>query len=634
MKQYFTIGMAGHIDHGKTSLTKALTNVDTDRLQEEKDRNISIELGFAPLFEDAEMQISIVDVPGHERFIRQMIAGVAGIDLVVLVVAADEGVMPQTREHLDILNLLGITRGIVALTKVDRVDEDLRDLAREELAEELQGTVFEHAPVLFVNSLNGEGVQKLNETIISLLKNQHSRSKDGDFRLPIDQVFTLKGQGTVIRGTVYEGMVHMGRELTILPNGLHTKARQIQVHHVKSDHAYAGQRTAINLAGIDYQHIKRGDVLVASPFFTVTNTIDVELTVLKDLKYPLKQRTLVKVHVGTSEVMGKVVFFDRNEAASDTLLCQIRLDDSIVVKRGDRFIIRRPTPVETIGGGWIINPRGKKYRFGEETTKMLRSIMKGTPAERLLQILQQYKSLDKATLLNEASLSQSELESILLLDNWITLPSSHITHLSIVKECKSALEYQLADFHKENPLLKGMNRGELIQSLDRYPNDLVEFVVNSMITENKCNQHGGHIYLTGFKPHLPNQWKKRCTQLLSLLEQDGRHVRDMNEYFKQVGIPSNLQMDFYYFFIQERKIVPLDDKKSYAIKVFTRALKDLKKNTDLTFDVGEAKEVLGISRKYIIPFLETLDNDGITIRVQQGRKWLERSDEWKRIYKE
>src|SRR3954451_2388835 len=347
-KCYFTIGMAGHIDHGKTSLTKALTNVDTDRLKEEKERQISIELGFAPLYEDGDIQISVIDVPGHERFIRQMIAGVAGIDLVVLVVAADEGVMPQTREHLEILKFLGVKSGLVAITKIDRVEEEFVELVKEDIFEELQGTVFEQAPYVLVDSISLKGIEELKTMIIETLKNQEMRDIRGALRLPIDQVFTVKGQGTVVRGTVYEGSVEEGQLLKVMPKGLDVRARQIQVHHHSANQAFAGQRAAINLSGVAKEELERGDVLVSSEHFIVTKTIDVAIHLVSDLDYMVKQRMPIKCHIGTAEVMGRIVFFDRNEIETENeeILCQLRLDDEIVTKRGDRFILRRPSPQE------------------------------------------------------------------------------------------------------------------------------------------------------------------------------------------------------------------------------------------------------------------------------------------------
>ncbi|KAA0564330.1 selenocysteine-specific translation elongation factor [Bacillus sp. CH30_1T] len=620
-KQYYTIGMAGHIDHGKTTLTKALTSVDTDRLKEEKERNISIEPGFAPLYQDEDMEISVVDVPGHERFIRQMIAGVAGIDLVVLVVAADEGVMPQTKEHLDILALLGITKGIVVLTKISKVEEELRDMALEEVIDELKGTVFEGAHVLMADSISGEGVQELKQKVVNVLKSMTSRSIRGDFRLPIDQVFTVKGQGAVVRGTVFEGTLETGEGITILPQGIHTKAKQIQAHHMKESSAYAGQRAAINLSGVDYKELRRGNVLVTSTHFTVTNTIDVCLEVLHTVNHPIKQRMPVVVHVGTSEVMGRLVFFDRNKVISETdpILCQIRLNESIVAKRGDRFILRRPSPIETIGGGWIIQPNGGKYKFGKETMAFLQSERHGTPQERVLRLVEQYKCVDEDFIVREASITHKDLHDMLQVDDeWIVFSQSKVTHMKIVDECVKSIDQILRGFHEEFPLLQGINIGELKQSLKRYTGALVDYAIE----QKHWKRNSGFLCLEEFIPHLPPEWEKRCNQLITLLEADGTQVKDKEEYFHQVGIPLKWQTDFYHFFIQEKKIVPLDDKKSYSYQVFMKAVEELKEKTGDLFDIADAKAALGLSRKYLIPFLEKLDKDGLTLRTQGIRKWI------------
>lgn len=621
-KDHYTIGMAGHIDHGKTTLTKALTSVDTDRLKEEKERSISIEPGFALLYEDDTVEISVVDVPGHERFIRQMIAGVAGIDLVVLAIAADEGVMPQTKEHLYILSLLGIGQCIVVLTKIFKVEADLIEIAREEVIEELKDTVFEGSLVLTADGLTGEGVTSLKDIIISSLKSLPSRNTAGEFRLPVDQVFTVKGQGTVVRGTIYEGCLETGQDLIILPLGIHTKAKQIQVHHHKAEKGYAGQRAAVNLPGVDYKSLKRGNVLVSSPHLLMTNTIDVCLYVLHNARHAIKQRMRVIIHTGTSEVMGKLVFFDRNkvEAGTDTdkILCQIRLDESLMVKRGDRFIVRRPSPVETIGGGLIIQPNGGNYRFGDETIDYLNALIKGTPGERALRVLDRYKSLRRESLIKEGSLSEESMTELLGEQEWILLSDSTITHCKIVKECRNAINHFLLTFHENFPLLKGVNRAELKQHLSEYPGSLVDYVLElgNGVRGNDL------IQLIGFTPHLPPAWEKRCMQLLDLLDRDGTQVRDMEEYFEKVGIPEKWHSDFSRFFVQEKKIVPLDEKKAYSIGVFNDAIIRLRKHTDDTFQVGEAKEVLGLSRKYSIPFLEKLDKEGLTLRIEGKRKWI------------
>ena len=623
-KRYYTIGMAGHIDHGKTSLTMALTSVDTDRLKEEKERSISIEPGYAPLYQDEDIEISVVDVPGHERFIRQMIAGVAGIDLVVVVVAADEGIMPQTKEHLDILSLLGITQAIVVLTKIAKVEKELIELAHEEVTKELKNTVFADSPVLLADSLSGNGVEDLKREIISSLKRMPSRRISSQFRLPIDHAFTVKGKGTVVRGTIYEGRLESGDELILLPQGVHTKAKQIQVHHKKVSSGHAGQRVAINLSAVDYKELKRGNVIVTTPHMSPSITIDVCLTVLHSVRHEIKQRMPVMVHSGTSEVMGKIVFFDRNkvESESSVILCQIQLEDSLMVKRGDRFIIRRPSPMETIGGGWIIQPMGGNYRFGAKTIEFLQAEMEGTPEQRVLRILETSKSIEKACLMRETSLSEETLYELFQNEQWIHLSSTGVTHEIMVDECRIAIEDRLKKFHETFPLLKGINRGEMKQSLNEYPAALVDYVI-----ENGIGIEGSAlVHLEGFIPHLPSEWKKRGDQLLSLVDNDGTQVKDMEEYFYQVGIPEKFHSDFFHFFVQEKRVVPLDDRKAYSFGVYHNAIRQLKKHTGDTFDISEAKAILGTSRKYTIPLLERLDKEGLSIRMKGSRKWVESQD--------
>jgi selenocysteine-specific elongation factor len=622
-KRFYTIGMAGHIDHGKTTLTKALTNIDTDRLKEEKERQISIELGFAPLYQDEDMQISIVDVPGHERFIKKMIAGVAGIDLVVLVVAADEGIMPQTREHLDILSLLGITNGIVVLTKTSKVDADLRELAIDEVVEELQGSPFESAPLMMVDSLSGDGIQELKELIIRTMEDIPVRTWEGDFRMPIDQVFTVKGQGTIVRGTIYEGVIMRGANVLVLPPDLKSKARQIQVHGIETPKGFAGQRTAVNLPGINQQELKRGDVLAASTHLSVTNTIDVSLTILGGLSHGVNQRMDVKLHTGTSEVMGKLIFFDRNkvEKGEASILCQIRLSEHIVVKRGDRFILRRPTPVETIGGGWIIDPEGESYRFGTQTIEKLRSIMEGTAEERILNLLDKKKSMTAESIQKDASVTENELSSILKQDGWFVLRSSNVTHISIIESCGERICSELSIYHEKNPLDRGMNKGELIQLLN-VPVDVLLSSIDHLLQQNRLLIELGIFSIRGFSPRLPIQWEKRCLQMIHSIREDDLKVKTVEEYFHDAGIPESLRHKYYSFFVQEKWIIPLDGKYAYAYESFIQAKGLLKKNTGQSFTITEAKEVLGITRKYMIPFLERLDKEGYTVRMNEKRKWI------------
>lgn len=623
-KRYFTIGMAGHIDHGKTSLTKALTNVDTDRLKEEKERQISIELGFAPLYEDEELQISVVDVPGHERFIRQMIAGVAGIDLVVLVVAADEGVMPQTREHLDILGFLGIRNGIIAITKIDRVEEEFVELVKDDILGELEGTVFENAPFMMVDSLSKKGIEELKNLIIETLKEQEMRDAKGAFRLPIDQVFTVKGQGTVVRGTVYEGTVEEGQVLKVLPDGIEVKARQLQVHHKPAKMAFAGQRTAINLSGVSRDDLERGEVLVSSDHFIVTNTIDVAIRVVEDLDHLVKQRTPIKCHIGTAEVMGRIVFFDRNELKEENgeILCQLRLDEKIVTKRGDRFIVRRPSPQETIGGGWVIDPRGNKYRFGQQTIEELEKKKAGTPIERINAALYEAKSLTLPELIKRTALDEETLKSNLTDDQFIQVSSKEYTLVSLIKMIEEDVKERLAEFHEENPMRAGLNKAELLQSMQKhFPKSLIEFILENGIKKGVFLRKEQFISLSSFEPHVPKSWEKRTENMLNDLKKDGLKVAYFNDYIKSAGIPDSLIVELKRLLEDQGKIVILDEQFAWYGEHFAEAVQKLKNHTGSEFEVPDAKEAVELSRKYMIPFLERLDSLGFTKRVENKRIW-------------
>ncbi|WP_108669289.1 selenocysteine-specific translation elongation factor [Peribacillus acanthi] len=624
MKKHYTIGMAGHIDHGKTTLTKALTNIDTDRLKEEKERQISIELGFAPLLENEEMQISLIDVPGHDRFIRQMIAGVAGIDLVILVVAADEGVMPQTKEHLEILNFLGVKGGIVAITKIDRVEQDFIELVKDEITLELQESIFRDSPIILVDSISQIGVDELKQLIVNTLEQLPPRVTSGEFRLPIDQVFTIKGQGTIVRGTVYEGVVSEGEELTVLPKKIETRARQIQVHNKPSKRAYAGQRAAINVSGLSKSDVNRGDVIVSSNHFFVTRTIDVAVNWVNELDFLVKQRMPIKCHIGTSEVMGRIVFFDRNEIKNETteVVCQLRLDEDIVTKRGDRFILRRPSPSETIGGGWVIDPNGQKYRFGNKTLEALEKKKLGTPLDRAIDALLQNKALSMQEWLLHTSLSETELNELKKDEQFIEFSKNLFTHWSIVHEITENIQDKLVDFQQNYPMKEGINKAELIQEFSsHYPVGVIQFVLENEVRKKTWKRNGQYFATSDFYPHVPRNWEKRVIGMLERIKEDGFEVKSLQNYLDDAGLPENLHKELTYFLIEQKKLVELDEKFFWTSEIFKQAVVKLKDEKDNGFTVGEAKDILGLSRKYMIPFLEKMDQLKLTKREDNLRYW-------------
>lgn len=527
MKHYYTVGMAGHIDHGKTTLTKALTNIDTDRLKEEKERAISIEPGYAPLQLGEEMEVSIIDVPGHEKFIRQMIAGVAGIDLVLLIVAADEGVMPQTAEHLDILNLLGIHQGLIVVTKSSLIDDDMKELVELDIQDQVEGTFFEEAPLHFVDSVDGVGIEELKTTIKETLIDLPARDARGAFRLPVDQVFTVHGQGTVIRGTVYEGKVREGDHLEVLPARKQVRARQLQVHHQKQEEGRAGQRVAINLGGINKEDIARGDVLVSTQYYSTTTTVDISLDTVKALQFPLKQRGYVKLHLGTAEVYGKIVFFDRNELSEEGgegILCQLRLDNPVVTKRGDRFILRRPTPVETIGGGEVIDPAGGKYKFGMNTVHMLEKKREGTPEDRITDALREHKLITVPKAAKETGIEEEEAENIIesmVTDGTVLRQGDKAVLVNVFDELTELLEEALKVEQEKHPLREGKDRAVLLQEFPQFGKELTSLVIEQGVQQGIFKKAGAFIATGDFVPGFPDKWAKRMKQVVETIIDQG-----------------------------------------------------------------------------------------------------------------
>lgn len=389
--KHLILGTAGHIDHGKTSLVRALTGIDTDRLKEEKERGITIELGFAHLELPGDIQFGIVDVPGHERFVRAMVAGVGGMDLVMLVIAADEGVMPQTREHLEICQLLGVRKGLVALTKCDMVDEDWLHLVTEEVRDYLAGSFLEEAPIVPLSSKTGAGLEDLKTTLGQLAAEVHEKSVDGPFRLPVDRVFTVAGFGTVVTGTLLSGAMAVGDEVEVLPSGLTSRVRSIQTHGRKSEQAEAGQRVAVNLQGIDYADMARGDVIVPRGVFRTTRTVDARLDFLASAPRELKHRATLRLHSATYEVSAQAILLEGDTLAPGaSAFVQLRLKSPVLLLPGDFFILRSYSPQITVGGGVVLDPAPpRRRRRSAQARELLDALGEGADADKLLLLTQQ-----------------------------------------------------------------------------------------------------------------------------------------------------------------------------------------------------------------------------------------------------
>ena len=470
------VGTAGHIDHGKTYLIKALTDIDTDRLKEEKQRGITIELGFADMPNDREMDIGIIDVPGHEKFVRHMLAGIGGIDIVLLIVAADEGFMPQTREHFEILKMLDIRKGIVVVTKKDLVDEEWLEVVREDIRDNVAGTFLEDAPVFEVSSYTGEGIDELKEMILDMAETCEDRRTDRELmRMPIDRVFTISGFGTVITGTMIEGSVRAGDEVMIYPSERKARVRNVQVHGQNVEHADAGQRTAVNLSGIKREEIARGNVMARAGSLDNTRMIDVRITMFDNTGRLLKNGSRVHFYCGSMEALCKVVILDGETIGhGESCYAQLRFEENIVVRRGDRFILRFYSPVETIGGGRVLDPSAeKKKRFDDEALAVLRRYDEGSDRDVLLQMFLEasFRLEDMSYVMKKAGGCQAEFErmteELAESGELVKIGDSLTVHRDYLEDAEKRTEAMMSRYHADNPVSAGMPKGEFREKLGR-----------------------------------------------------------------------------------------------------------------------------------------------------------------------
>jgi selenocysteine-specific elongation factor len=629
MKQII-LGTAGHIDHGKTSLVKALTGIDTDRLKEEKERGITIELGFAYLDLPNGQRLGIIDVPGHERFIKNMVAGASTIDLVALIIAADEGVMPQTREHLDICTLLGIKKGLVALTKIDMVEGDWLDLVQEDIREFLKGTFLEGAPILPVSSAIGQGIPELTAVLEKLSDEIEERSSAGIFRLPVDRVFTMRGFGTVITGTAISGSLSVGDQVHIYPQEIQAKVRGIQVHNQDTEQVRAGLRTAINLQGIERATINRGDVVATPLGLYPTRLLDIRIRLLKSISKPLKHRSQVRFHSGTSEILGRVILLEGEEIKpGESQFCQIRFNEPVALLPGDLAVIRSYSPVQTIGGAEVLNVKPSKHkRFNPEVISQLQVLQSGTDAEKVArQVLQTGPSgVSRQNLGQLLPLPSKKLDDLLKdlfsqkkLIQW-DKENKGILHHQELDQLSRAVRKELEDYHKDNPLKPGLIKEELKSRLPQIREaKLFNFILNQLAEQNVLIQEKELVRLTGYKVRL---------------KEDQQAVRDSLE---KVYLSSGLQPPYFkelaekYPKSQPRQVLDLMVKEGKLVKVkedlyfHRQVIEDLKKNLvqwlkeKKVITTPEFKDLTQTSRKYTIPLLEYFDARQVTIRVDDKR---------------
>jgi selenocysteine-specific elongation factor len=623
--RYVILGTAGHIDHGKSALIKALTGIDPDRLKEEKERGITIDLGFAYLTYPDGLKIGIVDVPGHERLVKNMLAGAGGIDIVLLVIAADEGIMPQSKEHLAICNLLKIKKGLIAVTKTDLVEKDWLSLVIEDIKGFVRGTFLEDAEVIPVSSKTGFNLELLKEKIREIASGVSPKPVKGIFRVPIDRVFTLKGFGTVITGTAISGSISLDDQVEVLPKGIKTKVRGIQSHGESIKTAYAGQRVAINLQGVEKEELHRGDVLTVPGRVRPTSTIDAKIELLKDIPVPkLQNSSLVHFHTGTSELTARVVFYNKGELRpGESTYCQFRLQGSVAVMAGDRYIIRRFSPLLTIGGGEILDP-SPRHRRKRDSYEDLRIFEEGSLEEKLsMKILN--SGPNGTTLSFLEGWIRAELPDIrdainsLSKKNKIIQLEDTLLHKETFDSLCQRMISVIRDFHEKNPLRQGMHKEDLRSFLKWLDPKIFELLLASI---KDIVMEKGIVRLRSFKISLSEDKRLLKDKILKILEDSAFQPPMKEELARSLSINIKELDELLKLMTSEGSLVRINDSLYLSSGNYTRMIEYLKHffKTKSEMTVGEFRDVLKTSRKYALPFLEYLDSNKITLRVGDVRR--------------
>ncbi len=632
MKQII-LGTAGHIDHGKTSLIKAVTGVNTDRLKEEQERGITIELGFASMDLSGGRHLGIVDVPGHEKFVKNMVAGATGIDMVSMVIAADEGVMPQTREHLEICALLGIQHGLIALTKTDLVDEEWMELVTEDIREFFRGTFLEDCAIVPVSSASGDGIQEFVAALDALSATVPERSVTNLFRLPVDRVFSMKGFGTVITGSLVSGKINVGDSITIYPSMTTSKVRGIQVHNESVETAGPGMRTAINFQGLEKASVNRGEVISTPGSLKPSYMVDVSLHFLNSNRKPAKNRTKVRFHTGTSEVFGYLVLLDRDELKpGEDIVAQLRLDTPVSLVRDDRFVIRSYSPVRTIGGGKVLNPVPQKHKqFQTDVVEGLKGLIKSEPQEIVSFHVQDagvagvtFSDLVIMTNLPEKQLTSitqalSSVREIIQIDK----DTRRFVHKIIFDSLQNDTALNLENYHKANPLKAGMSKEELKSKFPvKAADKLFSAVMNQMLKAGKTVQEGEAVRMADHKVSLGIDQADIKKKVLDIYLKAKLQPPYFKEVTRTLEVDPARAKDVLMLLVKEGTMIKAKEDLFFHLEPYEdlrkRLVDFLVANEEIT--TPQFKEMTGASRKYIIPLLEYFDAKNVTIRVGDSRQ--------------
>ncbi|MFQ5823249.1 MAG: selenocysteine-specific translation elongation factor [bacterium] len=627
---HIIIGTAGHIDHGKTALVKALTGVDTDRLKEEKERGLTIDLGFAHFGEKA----TIIDVPGHEKFIRNMVAGVSTIDFVLFVVAADDGVMPQSREHLDILKILQVKHGIIVITKMDLVDEEWLSLVKEDVRNLVQGSFLKEAPIIAVSSTTGKGVSELKSTIEAYLQRIQRKQDTEIFWMPVDRSFTMKGFGTVVTGSVLSGRAQVGDSLELLPKRKIVKIRGLQSHGHAVEKVTTGDRAAINLQAIDKDQVQRGDVLATPNYFTPSQRFDGHLQLLESAPRALKPRTRVRLHVGTTEVMARIMPLKVLKVApGESAYVQFQVERPAVARRLDPFVIRQYSPTITIGGGVIIDANASRHKTSDPSVmQILHALEKENPREVIEGIifstdfsLQTLEQLSSVTATSKETVQQllDELEKEHKLIYLKKEGQKAVVHAKNFRELKDLLVRELREFHKQNPTKLGISKAELHKILkQRIEQDLLNFTLEDLKNNNQLTETSGLISLKDYEISLSPEQQQLRKKIEQLLFNERYATSSEKEMAEKFSVKPHLVQEVLTLMIGLGEVIRVES----SIYFHTNRVKEAKekvvsflnKNKEMT--VSQFKDLLeGTSRKYAMPLLNYFDGIGVTKRVEDVR---------------
>lgn len=625
VQRQFVIGMAGHIDHGKTALIEALTGINTDRLKEEKERGITVDLGFAHLSKN----VTIIDVPGHERLIKNMVAGVSTIDLVLFVVAADDGIMPQTREHLDIVTLLNINSGIFVITKIDLVEKDWVNLVEEELRDMLRETNFRESPIIKASAVNKIGIEEVRNTIYKSLSSMRTRKEDGIFRIPIDRVFSKAGFGSIITGSVISGRISVGDHVEILPEKIPARIRGLQSHDVAVDTVKAGYRAALNLTGIDRKSLYRGQVITIPGYYEAVKTVNVKISLLNSASISIKNQTRVRIHIHTTEVLARVLLFEVKELIpGESTFAQLKLENSIYASHGDLFIIRQYSPQVTLGGGIILETNPIKFRkkYCETIKKKLVGLFADSVEGKVVSSFStiDIKPLAKKDLQVRTGLSSDDVEKILLKleksGKVLTIVKAgslfylHRLQLDIIL---LNIQKQLTKFHQTYPGRTGMLQKELkVQLQKSLLSECIDAAISHGLKQKVICLKGEQLALTSFRPEVTGVQQKLHEKIEQLYQECAFAPPSLEEVREKLKIPEKEFREIISFQKEKGNLIFIDEKLLLHQDAMKELIALVKKyfRTKTEMSVPDFKDIIQSTRKYAIPFLTYLDNKGYTMR--------------------